>query len=64
MDGEEIEETKAIRGIVLEDKREVKAPEGEDLIKKRAKSEERPTIRLNADMERLAVEGREKLSQS
>lgn len=29
---------------MLEDKKEVKAPEGEDLIKKRAKSEERPTI--------------------
>lgn len=49
---------------MLEDKREVKTPEGEDLIKKRAKSEERPTIRLNVDVERLAIEGRERLSQS
>lgn len=52
MDGEEIEETKAIQGVVLEDKREVKVSAGEDLIKKRAKSEERPTRRLNADVER------------
>ena len=52
MDGEEIEDTKAIRGIVLEDKRKVKVPAGEDLIKKRAKSEEHPTIRLNAHVER------------
>ena len=37
---------------MLEDKREVKAPAGEDLIKKRAKSEEHPTIRLNVDVEK------------